>query len=345
MSLINSPVLVWGAGAIGGTVGAYLARAGLPVVFVDIDAAHVAAINAGGLTIEGPIEQFTVQAPAFTPDRVQGVFGCILLCVKAHHTRAAARQLAPHLAPDGYVASLQNGLNELEIAEIVGRARTVGTFVNFGADYMSPGVVQFSGRGAVVVGELDGVATHRLRALHQTLALFEPNAVITDNIMGYLWGKLGYGALLFGTALTNASICDALEAREPRALFRRVAAEATAVADTLGIVPLGFNGYEPAAFRPGATDAAADASFDAMVAHNAKSSKTHSGIWRDLAVRKRQTEADAQIGPIVEFGKTVGVPTPAVAGLVAMIHEIEAGTRPLAWDNLDDLAGRLPPAS
>lgn len=343
MSGVQGSILIWGAGAIGGVVGAYLIRAGLPVVFVDIDAAHVEAINSRGLEIEGPIEQFTVQAKAFTPDAVQGQFGCILLCVKAHHTRGAAEQLKPHLAPGGYVASFQNGLNELEIADVVGRENTVGAFVNFGADYMAPGLVQYSGRGAVVIGEIDGALTPRAKALHETMLLFEPNAVITDNIMGYLWGKLGYGALLFGTALTNASICEALDAREPRELFRRVAGEATEVAMKLGVNALGFNGYTPEAFAPGAPDAAADASFDAMVAHNAKSAKTHSGIWRDLAVRKRKTEADAQLGPIVSFGAEVGVPTPATQGVIAMIHEIEDGKRPLAWENLAELEAALPP--
>ena len=342
MSADPDPILVWGAGAIGGTVGAYFVRAGIPVHFVDRDAAHVAAMNERGLAIEGPIETFTVPARAFLPEEVTGRYAQILLCVKAHHTREAAGQLAPHLAESGYVASFQNGLNELEIAEVVGRARTIGAFLNFGADYMSPGVVQFSGRGAVVVGELDGAPTPRIGDLHRLMRVFEPNAVLTDNIMGYLWGKLGYGALLFATALTNASICDGLDAREPRPLFRRVAGEATAVAHALDVSPLGFNGYVPAAFAPGAPEAESDASFAAMVAHNAKSAKTHSGIWRDLAVRKRRTEVDAQLGPIVRFGRERGIATPATEALIAMIHEIEEGTRPLAWENLADLESRLP---
>jgi ketopantoate reductase len=112
----------------------------------------------------------------------------------------------------GYVVSFQNGLNELVIADIVGRPRTVGAFINFGADYMSPGVVNFSGRGAFVLGELDGAITPRIEALQALARVCEPDAIVTDNILGYLWGKLGYGALLFATALTNASICDALAA-------------------------------------------------------------------------------------------------------------------------------------
>lgn len=305
------------------------------MLFVDQDADHVAALNAAGLSIEGPIETFTVPARAVLPDQMEGVCDRILLCVKAHHTRDAALALAPHLAEQGCVVSLQNGLNELEIAEIVGRHRTMGAFVNFGADYLSPGIVLYGGRGAVVLGELDGTSTPRLSEMHRLMQAFEPAAITTPNIMGYLWGKLGYGALLFATALTNASICDVLGAPGAQPVLTAIAAEAVAVADTFGIEPIGFNGYDPAAFRPGGADCAA--SFAAMVAHNALSIKTHSGIWRDLAIRHRKTEVDAQLGPIVTFGTNRGVPTPAVAGLIAMIHEIEDGTRPLDWANLDAL--------
>jgi len=335
-----SPILVWGAGAIGGTLGAYLVRAGVEVVFVDRDVDHVDAINRSGLRIEGPIESFSVRASARLPQDVDGVYDIVLLCVKAHHTEGAARALAPHLASGGYVASLQNGLNELVIADIVGRERTLGCFINFGADYLSPGVVHFGGRGAFVLGELDGARTPRVGALCELARRFEPNAIVTDNIMGYLWGKLGYGALLFATALTNDSICDALDAKPPRAMYRRLAHEAVAVAEALRVKPLGFNGYDPEAFATGASDAAADASFDAMVAHNAKSAKTHSGIWRDLAVRRRPTEVDAQLGPIVSFGARVGVPTPTTRELIAMIHEIESGARPLQTGNLAELERR-----
>ena len=264
----------------------------------------------------------------------------VFLCVKAHHTAEACRALAPHLAAGGYIVSFQNGLNELVISDVVGKTRTIGAFINFGADYMSPGVVNFSGRGAFVLGELDGERTPRIDALHALARLFEPNAIVTDNILGYLWGKLGYGALLFATALTNASICEALDVREPRPLFRRLANEAVSVATALNIVPLGFNGYAPEAFASAAVSAAANASFDAMVAHNAKSAKTHSGIWRDLAIRHRVTEVDAQLGPIVQFGAEVGVKTPVTRELIAMIHEIETGARPLQWSNLAELERR-----
>ncbi len=77
-----------------------------------------------------------------------------------------------------------------------------------GADYLGPGVIHRGNRGATVVGELDGAMTDRVREIHDHLRIFEPDAVLTDNIFGFLWGKLAYAALLFATALTDESQCD-----------------------------------------------------------------------------------------------------------------------------------------
>ena len=81
--------LIWGAGAIGGTMGAYLARAGHDITFVDTVAEHVAAINRAGLAHHRPLAEFTARAPAFTPDTLQGEWAAIILATKAQHTEAA----------------------------------------------------------------------------------------------------------------------------------------------------------------------------------------------------------------------------------------------------------------
>jgi len=333
----GSPILIWGAGAIGGTVGAYLVRAGQPAVFVDRDPAHVQAINASGLSITGPIEEFQIQAPAFLAQDLKGKFETIFLCVKAHDTESAAAALAPFLAEEGCVVSLQNGLNELAIAAQVGERRTVGAFINFGADYLSPGVIHYAGRGAVVVGEIDGKVTPRAEDLHRLLLLFDDRAVLTANIWGYLWGKLGYGAMLIATALTDASIADCLASERHRPLLIALGREVMAVAVAAGIKPEAFNGFDPAAFLPGASMAAATATLDSLVAFNRRSAKSHSGIYRDLAVRKRKTEVAAQLAPIVEAGRRHGVATPLTARLVELIRDVEDGRRPLAWETLDEL--------
>ena len=342
MTVDPGPILIWGAGAVGGTIGACLARAGHPVVLVVVVAEHVAAIAERGLGLEGPLGGFTQRLPAATPDQVQGTYRRSLLCVKAQHTAAAAAAMRPFVADDGYVVSAQNGLNERVIAGIVGPARTIGAFVNFGADYLGPGRVVYGGRGAVVVGELDGRSTPRLAALHRTLRDFEPAAVATDNIWGYLWGKLAYGALLFATALTNDSIADALALPRYFALYRALGAEVLGAAAAERVRPEGFNGFDPAAFAEGADPAATRRSIDEMVAHNRRSAKSHSGIWRDLAVRKRRTEVDEQIAIVAEIAAAHGRTTPVLDRLVRLVHEIEDGQRPQGRANLDSLAEAAP---
>jgi 2-dehydropantoate 2-reductase len=337
MAAMTSPILIWGAGAIGGTLGAYWARAGHDVLLVDQAADHVEAMNRDGLAIEGPVEEFRQAVRAVTPDGVQGTYACIVLAVKAHHTESATRQLLPHLAADGYVLSAQNGLNEIVIGRIAGNERVMGCFVNFGADYMAPGRIMRGNRAAVVVGELDGRITPRVEAMHRLLQEFEPDAVLTPDIWSYLWGKLGYGALLFATALTNESIADALASERHRSVYRKLGQEVMQVAAKRGVKPMGFNGFDPAAFQPGADEAALQRSIDAMMAFNRGSAKSHSGIWRDLAIRKRKTEVDAQIGIITEIGREVGVPTPTLSKVVELIHKIEDGERPLAWSTLDEM--------
>ena len=331
------PILIWGAGAIGGTLGAYWARAGHEVLLVDKVAEHVEACNRDGLTIEGPVAEFKVQVRAATPESVAGRFARIVLAVKAHHTAEALEALAPHLADDGFVLSAQNGLNELKIADRVGAARTMGAFVNFGADWHGPGRILYGNRGAVVVGEIDGSIRPRTRAMHDLLQVFEPDAVLSDDIWAYLWGKLAYGAMLFGTALTDDSMADNFADPKRFPAWLALGREVMTVARARGVKPRGFNGFDPEAFVPGAPEEKAKESVAALAAFNRKTAKTHSGIWRDLAVRKRKTEVDAQVAVIDELAREAGIETPTLRRLAALIHAIEDGERPQSLATLEAL--------
>src|SRR4051812_12714536 len=132
-----------GSRCYGGTMGAYLARAGHDVTFGDTVSEHFSTVNANGIHVTGPLADFSQRAQDFTPNALPGEWDTIILPTKPHHTEAATHALRPHLSANGCVISAQNGLNELAIAEIIGSARTVGAFVNFGADYLEPGVIHY----------------------------------------------------------------------------------------------------------------------------------------------------------------------------------------------------------
>src|SRR5712691_6070528 len=304
--------VVVGAGAIGGTIGARLARDGHKVLLCDADPEHVAAVNERGLAIEGPVEQFTMRVPAVLPDELPDGLGAVLLAVKSQHTQEALDAIEPRLAPDGFVVSLQNGVNEPAIAARIGEERTVGAFVNFGADYLAPGRIFVGGTGALYVGELDGRDSDRVARLVRDL----PDAKSTGNILGYLWAKEAYGAMLFASAVSDLSIADALAEPRYRTLFVRLAQEVLAVASA---APEPFDGFDPADL---------DGSLARLVEFNRRSAKTHSGIYRDLAVRKRRAET-----AILE-----DLDGPLLRRTLEVVHQIEDGRRVCEVANLELLA-------
>ena len=188
----------------------------------------------------------------------------------------------------------------------------MGCFVNFGADWHGPGEILYGNRGAVVVGELDGATTPRALEMHRLLKLFDADSILTDNIWGYLWGKLAYGAMLFGTALTDDSMSAnfADPARLP--VWLALGREVGAVAAARGVTSLGFGEFDPMVFAPGRPEGPQIETIAWLADYTSKTAKTHSGIWRDLAVRKRKTEVDPQIGIIAALGREAGVATPVL---------------------------------
>ena len=332
-------ITVYGAGAIGGGTGAALARAGHDVLLVDRAEDHVAAMNAHGLTIESREGSATIPVRAIAPGALGRELGLVLLAVKSQDTPAALEILAPRLAADGAIVSLQNGLNEELIARAVGAARTVGCLVNWAADWIAPGRILHGGHGALVLGELDGRMSDRVQGLAKLLAVVAPTEV-TANILGYTWAKHVYGALLVATAVVDAHVYEVVE-RSPaiQAMLIRLVIENMDVAERAGVRLLAFDEYDPADYRAAARgDTAARARAMASIAtHYRAATKTKTGIWRDLAVRKRKTEVGALLGATVAKAKGYGLAMPLTERLIAMIADLENGRRQMSWANLDEL--------
>jgi 2-dehydropantoate 2-reductase len=305
---------VLGCGAVGGTVAAGLVRDGHPVLACDADPAVVEAIRARGLRITGPVEDFTVPIPIVTPGELPDEIDCpVLVAVKAHHTAAAAALLAGRLHGGGYAVSLQNGLTTPILASAVGQDRVVEAVVNFGADMIEPGVVLRGNRATFYVGEPGGHLSGRARALAADLA----GARATDGILGYAWAKLAVGALLAATAVSDLPIADVLADPAWQPLLTELARQVVAQAP-VPVRPL--DGFD-------AADLAG--SLDRLAAFNRASAKTHTGVYRDLAVLHRPTEVPAILG-----GLTGSLP-PLVVDLV---RAIEQGRRSCSRENLGLLA-------
>lgn len=294
-----------------------------------------------GLTIKGNENSFTIPVKAMTLEELLELgepLETVFLCVKAQHTGGAVNSFKHLLTPDATVVSFQNGLCEQEIANLIGKDRTVGCFINLFADYLEPGLVQYGGVGSVYIGELDGTISARVQNLVACLSALG-TAKATDNIWGYLWGKLAYGAILTATALTDETIADVLEPERNRKMLMDLAAEVLAVADYLQIRPMGFDDWEPSLVYPIETRdlEKINLQVDTLIQRLRTYTKTKTGIWRDLAVRKRKTEVPYHLTPVIEVGEAAGIKLPLTESVLLMIREVEEGKREMSLSNLEIL--------
>lgn len=326
-----SEITVVGAGAIGGFVGARLLDAGVDVTLVDANEEHAAAIRDRGLRVTGA-ETLHVQPRVGMPAHLQTV----LLAVKARHTAAALSAIAPRLASDGVVVSLQNGLEEYRIAAAVGAARTVGAALTFGGHYAQAGEIVYGGPGSLHVGELDGARTARVEELAALLSLAHP-AEVTDRIFAVLWGKTALGGFYFATALVDDDVLGILDREEHLPLLGALVAEVARVARAEGVELEPVDGFDPTAFVRG--DAAEiAASWESQRRYWRGLQARRTGVWRDLHVHRRPTELREILGPVLDCGRARGVETPRLERLFALVGEVEGGRSLAGYDALAELA-------
>ncbi|WP_223838337.1 ketopantoate reductase family protein [Saccharopolyspora pogona] len=326
---------VVGGGAIGGTLAFDLVAAGHDVLIVDADAEHVQAIREHGLRLERGGSRTAVEVRACTVAEFTGTADRVLLAVKAQATAAAAEWIGERLDPDGYVVSVQNGFNEPVIAERVGSSRTVAAFVNLFADVVEPGVVRDGGAGALVIGEPGGAAvSQRVRDLVHDLQAWGP-AQASDNVDGFLWAKGGFGAMLAATALADAPMADLIERHA--AAMHGLAEEVFGVAMALGIRLEAFDAFEPAAFVRGVSAEQRRAATDRLVAWLRTQPKDRSGIWRDLAVRRRPVEVTAHYRTVLD--RAAAADLPLLRTVLDGLRELERDPAGMSEARLDELDG------
>ncbi|MGX1740101.1 ketopantoate reductase family protein [Bosea sp. NPDC055353] len=324
MPAASDSVLIVGGGAIGGTLAASLAGAGIAVTVCDANAAHVAAINRDGLAVAG-IRPAHVRVAGRVPEQLEGRFKRAFLAVKAKDNGTASAFLRAHLADDGWVAVLQNGLGMVEAARAIGGDRAIGAVIAIGAHYRAPGDLALLGYGETHVGELDGPNRARTREAAALLDHLQP-AELTDNILGHGWGKLVLAAIYSATALADADVArlyeDPAACATLAAVGREVVETALAEGVTLepadGLAPLRLR--DPASLRFGSDDvwAGQRAAWQRYV-------NTRTGIWRDLAELHRRTEVSAMLGLVVDVAKRHGLATPQLEALLRLIADAETG--------------------
>lgn len=334
-------IAVAGAGAIGGITGGMMAKAGEDVTLVDTYREHVETINRDGLRIIGEIGEHEVKVPATTPDDLDGVFDLVFLVVKGVDTEDALEMLRGHMREDTPVVSLQNGINEEHIAELIGEERTVGASTHFAATFEAPGLLNKTSHGGYIVGELDGRITDRATEIGRLLGLVEKTEV-TDNIWGHLWSKLLINVCTnsFG-AMTGQKFGEFARMDVGKKLLAALYTESYDVAVGQGIELVKLVGILDPAFMVvrGPEDRERVEPVLEAMAGPEQFGKMYSSMLQDMD-RGRKTEIDYLNGYIVKKGRESGIPTPINEAIVETVKQVESGERQLKPENLDEIWDR-----
>jgi 2-dehydropantoate 2-reductase len=325
-----------GAGAVGGYVGAHLARAGEDVALVDPWTEHVNTINREGMHLGGSQGEHVVRVKAMHIHEVQSFvkkpIDIAIICTKSYDTEWAALMIKQYLKPQGFIVSMQNGVNEERIAGVAGWGKTVGCIIStISVNCYKPGHIsryQQPSDGKHAVFRVHGRATERATELAGILNAVDM-AKVTDNLWGERWTKLTANTIthgLLGATGQDNRVVYIERGREHR-IGVRLAAEAIAVGraqgyklgTVLGIQPddwLGADGGDAAALnrvQDGLT------SWMATLLEPSQSS-----VGRDVA-RGRRSEIDFTNGLVAEKGIETGVPAPTHAALTALVRRIDRG--------------------
>lgn len=298
-------IAVVGAGAMGAMFGVTLAEAGNEVVLIDTNAAHVAAINAGGLKLSGVGGERVVRLPAHTDVAGLGEFALVLVTVDANNTAAAAPSVAALLSDDGVALSLQNGIGNVEaLVEHLGATRVLAGVSHHSAAYLGPGAVAFTHSKQIWLGELDGRQTARVAAIVGAFeAAGHPVELVADPI-GWVWSKFvlncAGNALCASTGLRAGDI-----ARTPELdrLQDRIIDEALAL-----VAAKGLTLPEPDIRRTIKTMFFSKYNKPSMLQH------VEAG---------RRTEIDALNGALVREAQALGLDVPYNEAITAVIKGIE----------------------
>jgi 2-dehydropantoate 2-reductase len=337
-------LLLMGCGAVGGVLAGGLLRAGQKLALVTHNQEIAAAIRTDGLRVTTPEGAWVVPAMAYASmEELEGTFDVACLTMKATGVEQAARAVTGRLSPKGYVITFQNGVVEDRVAGILGREGVVGALVGWGATMHAPGVYEMTSPGELVVGELDGRVTPRIQQLKRVLDVASPTSV-SANIYGVLWSKLGINCAITAMgAVTGRHLGQLLSHHHVRRLGLAIIGEVLDVAQALGITLEPVGGtldlnrlYLPSGRRGGGLGLDLVSKHAIMLLVGLKFRKLKSSMLQSLE-RGRRPEIDFLNGYVVDKGEKVGVPTPVNAALTAMVHEIEAGTRPITPENLAGL--------
>lgn len=328
-------VAIYGAGSLGTILGAFISKAGEKIELINRNKAHVEALQTKGAQVVGTVE-FCQKVVAYTPEEMSGEYDVLFLMTKQQHNVEVVTKLKEYLAPDGVLVTFQNGLPEMQIAEILGAERVLGCTVAWGATLQGPGVCELTSSPDALTFSLGAITPERNKHFEGVKSLLEKmgKVDVEDNFVGTRWSKLLINASFSGMSAVLG--CTFGEAAKPRASRRIVQA---LIKECIDVCKAGGIRIEPVQGKD----------IVKLLDYKGGLKRAFSYFIIPIAIRKhallkasmlqdiekgKPTEVDAINGAVSAYGRKVGCPTPMNDKVVEIIHRIEKGELKPSFDNL-----------
>lgn len=317
---------IYGAGSLGTVLGAFITKNGGTIDLINRNRAHVDALNQRGARIIGTVDM-TVPVTALTPDEMSGKYDVILLLTKQLKNAEVVTMLKDYLAEDGVIVTLQNGLPEPGIAEIIGANHTMGCVVEWGATLAEPGVCILTSAPDSLsfhMGKMEGISDQQFSMVKRILELMCP-VHEENNLLGARWSKLLINATFSGLGTVVGGVFGAVsENKEARRVAIRCMKECIDVGHAAGakFAPVQGKDITKLFYYRNAVKRAIGTRLIpiAMKKHR----NIEPSMLQDLKNGK-PCEVDAINGVVCAWGRKTGIATPINDRIVDIIKKAQAG--------------------
>ena len=334
----NMRYAIYGAGSLGTVLGAYITEAGTEIELINRNKEHVDALSRNGAVIEGGIQK-TVPVTAITPDEMSGKYDVIFLLTKQQNNKEVVRSLGNYLTDDGILVTLQNGIPEPLIAEILGPGRSMGCTVEWGATLKGPGVCEFTSdpspeKLSFQTGRPEDVSEACFTRVVNLLELMGP-VRISDNFVGVRWSKLLINATFAGIGtVMGGTFGDVSRYRKAQKIASRCIKECIDVTSAAGVKLTDVQGVNISRLFY-YTNPLKKAFVETLLPFAMKSNGSiRPSMLQDIEKGKK-CEVDFINGEVCRWGRKYGVPTPVNDLIVSLIHAEEEGSISPNRSNLD----------
>ena len=326
---------IFGAGSMGTILGAYITRMGGQIDLINHNRAHVEALREDGARVVGTVD-FTQPVSALLPEEMTGKYDIIFLLTKQQHNREICTFLKDYMADDGVLVTLQNGLPEDGIAEVLGEDRVLGCIVAWGATMLGPGICELTSSPDSLTFSLGRVGTkpHKYMAdVKDLLELMGP-VTIKHNFIGMRWSKLLINSAFSGmSTVLGCTFGEAAQNKQSRRLVLGLIKECIDVCDAASIKIEPVQGKDAVRFFNYHSRIKRWFALNILPFAIRKHANLKASMLQDIEKGKK-TEVDSINGAIANFGLKFGVHTPLNLKVTALVHDIENGKIQPSFDNL-----------